>query len=289
MKSYKHLFDICISEANRRRAVKSAKKSKRIREMIRRRNLSDDELIGQSYDWIINYENAEHEPKIIQDGIRHKERKIIVPTLEELIVQHCVVQALQEMFWKGMYQHSYASIPRRGAHKAKKVIEKWIDTDPKNVKYVLKMDIHHFFDSIPHDILKRMLTRKIHDERMLELLFKILDVTEVACRLGFTPRNGCPTGFCRDWIISLRNSYTRSTMRAIWTTWSFSGQTRRFCTKSGLPSQSTWPLNWGCHLRETGRSFVSLTPSMARTKAVLWTLWAFSFIETVPCYGSPSC
>lgn len=98
MKSYKHLFDICISEANRRRAVKSAKKSKRIREMIRRRNLSDDELIGQSYDWIINYENAEHEPKIIQDGIRHKERKIIVPTLEELIVQHCVVQALQEMF-----------------------------------------------------------------------------------------------------------------------------------------------------------------------------------------------
>lgn len=22
---------------------------------------------------------------------------------------------------------------------------------------------------------------------------------------------------------------------------------------------------------------------------VLWTLWAFSFIETVPCYGSPSC
>lgn len=185
MKSYKHLFDICISEANRRRAVKSAKKSKRIREMIRRRNLSDDELIGQSYDWIINYENAEHEPKIIQDGIRHKERKIIVPTLEELIVQHCVVQALQEMFWKGMYQHSYASIPRRGAHKAKKVIEKWIDTDPKNVKHVLKMDIHHFFDSIPHDILKRMLTRKIHDERMLELLFKILDVTEVGLPLGF--------------------------------------------------------------------------------------------------------
>ena len=47
------------------------------------------------------------------------------------------------------------------------------------------MDIHHFFDSIPHDILKRMLTRKIHDERMLELLFKILDVTEVGLPLGF--------------------------------------------------------------------------------------------------------
>lgn len=289
MKSYKHLFDICISEANRRRAVKSAKKSKRIREMIRRRNLSDDELIGQSYDWIINYENAEHEPKIIQDGIRHKERKIIVPTLEELIVQHCVVQALQEMFWKGMYQHSYASIPRRGAHKAKKVIEKWIDTDPKNVKYVLKMDIHHFFDSIPHDILKRMLTRKIHDERMLELLFKILDVTEVGLPLGFYTSQ-----WLSNWFLQGLDHFIKEQLHAVhyaryMDDMVIFGSTRRFCTKSGLPSQSTWPLNWGCHLRETGRSFVSLTPSMARTKAVLWTLWAFSFIETVPCYGSPSC
>lgn len=289
MKSYKHLFDICISEANRRRAVKSAKKSKRIREMIRRRNLSDDELIGQSYDWIINYENAEHEPKIIQDGIRHKERKIIVPTLEELIVQHCVVQALQEMFWKGMYQHSYASIPRRGAHKAKKVIEKWIDTDPKNVKYVLKMDIHHFFDSIPHDILKRMLTRKIHDERMLELLFKILDVTEVGLPLGFYTSQ-----WLSNWFLQGLDHFIKEQLHAVhyaryMDDMVIFGSNKKVLHQIRLAISEHMASELGCHLRETGRSFVSLTPSMARTKAVLWTLWAFSFIETVPCYGSPSC
>ena len=95
-----------------------------------------------------------------------------MPTLEELIVQHCVVMAMEDMLWRGMYSHTYASIPGRGTHKAKKVIEKWIDRDPKNMKYVLKMDIHHFFDSIPHDILKAKLARKIHDEQMLDLLFK---------------------------------------------------------------------------------------------------------------------
>lgn len=106
-------------------------------------------------------------------------------SLEELIVQHCVAKALETMFWHGMYQHSYASLPKRGAHKAKKVIEKWIETDPKNVKYVLKMDIHHFFDSIPHDILKAKLRKYIHDDLMLDLLFKIIDVTDAGIPLGF--------------------------------------------------------------------------------------------------------
>lgn len=148
MKSYKHLFDICISEENRRKAIKQAKRTKRVRKMLKKRHMSDDELLCASYDWIMQYENAEHVPKVIHDGTAHKERVIIVPTLEELIVQHCVAKAMEEMFWHGMYQHSYASLPKRGAHKAKKVIEKWIETDPKNVKYVLKMDVHHFFDSI---------------------------------------------------------------------------------------------------------------------------------------------
>lgn len=185
MKSYRHLFEICISKENRRRAIKNAKESKRIRKMIRRRHLSDDALLDESYQWIINYKNAEHVPRVIQDGIRHKERVIIVPTLEELIVQHCVVQALRDMFWMGMYQHTYASIPRRGAHKAKKVIEKWIDKEPGTMKYILKMDIRHFFDTVPHSILKAKLARKIHDEQMLDLLFKIIDVTDVGLPLGF--------------------------------------------------------------------------------------------------------
>lgn len=67
----------------------------------------------------------------------------------------------------------------------KLVIEKWIRIDPKNCKYVLKMDIRHFFDSIPHDRLKAKLKKTVHDEKMLELLFRIIDVTEVGIPLGF--------------------------------------------------------------------------------------------------------
>lgn len=114
-----------------------------------------------------------------------KKRTIIVPSTIEIVVQHSVVQVLMPIFMKGMYQHSYASIPNRGAHKAKKYIEKWIRKDPRNVKYCLKMDIRHFFESIPHDILKTKLKNIIRDEKMLDILYKIIDTTEQGLPLGF--------------------------------------------------------------------------------------------------------
>ena len=126
MKSYNHLYENCISEENRRISLNLAKHSKRMRRIMKSRHLSDDALVALSYDWINNYENAEHVPVYIYDGITRKERVIIVPTMEELIVQHNVVNALKPMFCKGMYEHSYASLPGRGAHKGKRVIEKWI-------------------------------------------------------------------------------------------------------------------------------------------------------------------
>lgn len=161
------------------------KRSKRIRGIIKRRNLSDDDLLEQSREWILNFKNAQHKPTRIIDGASHKTRTIIVPTVEELIVQHCVVNALKPMFLCGMYYHSYASIPGRGAHKGKKYVERWIRNSPKDTKYVLKMDIRHFFDSISHDVLKSMLIKQIHDDEMLRLLFEIIDVTSYGLPLGF--------------------------------------------------------------------------------------------------------
>lgn len=185
MKTFKGLYETCVSPANLRLAVRNAKKSKRIKKTIKRRHLSDDFLMLSTADYIQDFHNAEHELKQICDGITQKIRTIIVPTIDELLVQHAVCQALQPMFQKGMYEHTYASLPGRGAHKGRKVVEKWIKRDPKNTKYCLKMDIRKFFDNIPHDILKAKLARKIKDQKMLDLLFEIISVTESGLPLGF--------------------------------------------------------------------------------------------------------
>lgn len=210
MKSYKHLYEVCISESNRRESIKTAKHSKRIKRIIKHRHMSDDVLLLESYDWITDYKNVEHTPVYIYDGITRKVRKIIVPTMEELVVQHNVVNALKPMLSKGMYEHTYASLPGRGAHKGKKVIEKWIKDDPKNVKYVLKMDIRHFFDSIPHDILKAKLTKTIRDERMLDLLFRIINVMDVGIPLGFYTSQ-----WLSNWYLQGLDHYIKEQLKAV--------------------------------------------------------------------------
>lgn len=90
MKSYNHLYEKTISETNRRYALSQAKHSKRFRKIMKHRHMSDDAAVEQSLDWIVNYENAEHVSVYIYDGITRKERTIIVPTMEELLVQHCI-------------------------------------------------------------------------------------------------------------------------------------------------------------------------------------------------------
>lgn len=95
------------------------------------------------------------------------------------------VNALKPIFMHGMYEHSYGSIPKRGVHKGKKTIEKWIRNDSRNVKYCLKMDIHKYFESIPHDILIEKFSKIIHDEKFFDFICKLIRVNEKGIPIGF--------------------------------------------------------------------------------------------------------
>ena len=184
MKTYSYLYYRCISDDNREIAADDTMKSKRVKKVMRRRHKNVNYLITESEEWLTNYQNDEHTIKIVTDGASHKQREIIIPTPRELMVQHCLVNVMKSMFMCGMYEHSYACIPGRGSHKAKKLIEKWIRKG-HGIKYVLKMDIRKFFGSIPHEILKKKLEEKIKDDRFLDILFKVIDTTDKGLPLGF--------------------------------------------------------------------------------------------------------
>lgn len=209
MKSYNHLYENLISEKNRWEAVRSAKHSARIRKRIKEMGVTDEELIRTSWKWIANFHNSKHKPISIIDGSSQKERIIIVPTVRELIVQHALVNVLKPMFTRGAYEHSYASLPGKGAHAGKKVIEKWIRNDGKNCKYCLKMDIRHFFDSIPHDILKARLVKTIHDKKVLNILLEIIDVTDKGIPLGFYTSQ-----WLSNWYLTPLDHYIKQELKA---------------------------------------------------------------------------
>ena len=174
-----------MSYSARAEAYKKALIGKRDKKRIKEFTENPQETIDDMYDWVLYYKPHHHTPITINDGITKKKRKILVPCFQELCIQHLIVKQLEPMFYQGMYEHSYASIPNRGAHKGKKQIEKWIKYDSKNCKYVFKGDIHHFFPSINHDILKAKLAKKIKDEQFLDLVYKVIDTTKTGLPIGF--------------------------------------------------------------------------------------------------------
>lgn len=192
-------------------AIINSSRGKRDRRIVKEIYENQERWIPKIRYYAEHFHNYYHKPLEIYDGITRKKRTIIVPKYMEQIIHHMVINVLIPIFSHGMYEHSYGSIPNRGAHKAMKFIKKWIKHDTKNVKYCLKMDIRKYFDSIPHDILKRKLSVIIHDEKFLYVLYELIDVID----------NGIPLGFytsqwLANWYLQDLDHYIKEKLKAVY-------------------------------------------------------------------------
>lgn len=188
MKSYRINREKMLLHDNIEQAFLKPSRGKRSRDDVKRALDNIENEIEKIHDMLENntYFPRKHTPVKINERNYLKERTIIKPDYcYEQVVHHIVVSAIRESIERGMYAYVLGSIPKRGAHSGKKVIEKWIKNDPENTKYVLKMDIRHFFESVDHEILKAWLRKKFRDGYILELLFLIIDAVEYGLPLGY--------------------------------------------------------------------------------------------------------
>ena len=185
IKSYNNLWEKFISDENIYISIIDASREKRKNGLSKKMYDNPEKYIPKMKQYATNFKNCVHSVCEIKDGISGKIRQIVVPKFTEQVIHHMCINVLQPIFMKGMYEHSYATIPDRGGLKGKKTVEKWIKHDRKNIKYCLKMDIRHFFDSIPHNILKEKLAKIIHDKKFLNVLNEIIDVIPNGLPLGF--------------------------------------------------------------------------------------------------------
>lgn len=187
MKTYKHLMEQIASEENVRRAILNASKRKRNRNDVKEvlKNIDYHVAAVQKILLSGSYKAHVERPVIVNEGTHHKIRRIRKPHFKyDQIIHHCIIQVLQPLLLKPMYEFSCGSIPKRGAHYGKKRIEKWLRHDIKNTKYVFKMDIRHFYESVDKDILKAMLRAKIKDWQALKLIEQVIDSCEQGLPLG---------------------------------------------------------------------------------------------------------
>lgn len=118
-----------------------------------------------------------------------KTRKISAPRIRDKIVQFSCHLVLKDIYAPVLIKDTFACLEERGTHRAVTALQhhmrqcKWECGDG----WIVKMDIRKFFYSIDRQILKRLLRKKISDEKFLALLDIIIDSSpegEVGIPLG---------------------------------------------------------------------------------------------------------
>lgn len=228
MKTYKNLFskmfeDEIIDESFRI-GVKRKRKRKDVQKIIKNYEQAKEDLIKI----IKMIASGELEPYVhkateINDGFKLKKRIILQPYFSkqkpEQWIQHIVVQILKPIFSKGMYEFSCGSVPGRGVHYGKKYLEKYIKNHPKGTRYVLKADIHHFYENINTNLIKKRLKEIIKDEKFLKVVYFVLDSNSGIKKDGEIYRPGLPIGFYTsqwfaNWFLQPFDHFVKEELRA---------------------------------------------------------------------------
>lgn len=121
-----------------------------------------------------------------------KERIIMALPFFDRVIQHMIVNFIEPIFEKRFLFHSYACRKGKGVHEASKTLSKWIyelEVVQGKKIYAIKGDIHHYFQSVSHDILKAEIRRYISDKALLKILDRIIDHNGI-----FPPGIGIPVG-----------------------------------------------------------------------------------------------
>src|SRR5262249_13810534 len=104
-----------------------------------------------------------------------KPRVIAAAPFRDRVVHHAVMNVIEPVLDRTFISDSYACRHDRGVHAAVSRYQAW----SQSYRYVLKMDVQHYFPSIDHELLKTKLRRRIKDRRTIDLLDRIIDGSPV--------------------------------------------------------------------------------------------------------------
>ena len=106
-----------------------------------------------------------------------KKRMIMSIAFRHRVVQWAIYRIINPIFVKGYIKDSYGCIDGRGSVRAMKRLQYWLADVSRGAGnwYYLKLDISKYFYRISHRVLKKILRKKIKDDRLIALLDKIID------------------------------------------------------------------------------------------------------------------
>ena len=104
-----------------------------------------------------------------------KSREIYkLPYYPDRIVHHCVMNVLEPIWTRIFIRDTFSSIKGRGIHDGLKRLKNFLKDEP-GTRYCFKLDVHKFYPSIDHDILKQIVRKSIKCRDTLWLLDTVID------------------------------------------------------------------------------------------------------------------
>lgn len=143
------------------------------------------------------FKTSEYEIFILNEG--KKKRDVYkLPFFPDRIAQWAILQVIEPFLVANMTADTYSAIPGkgiqpivndlRGYYKTKRVDGKkksvWVPSillsDEENTRYCYKIDLHHYYQSINHEVLKQKFRKVFKDPELLWLLDEITDSINTA-------------------------------------------------------------------------------------------------------------
>jgi retron-type reverse transcriptase len=130
--------------------------------------LQNELLIG-------TYRHEPYQPFTIFDP---KQRSIHKATVRDRLVHQAIVSGIEPLFEKQFIYDSFSCRVGKGTHAAVKRLQVFLRrasvNNTRNV-YVLKCDVSKFFDSVDHQILNRLINRRVKDDQTRRLIKEVID------------------------------------------------------------------------------------------------------------------
>lgn len=185
MKRHGNLWHVICSRDNLETAADNALNNKKITKekkyFIKHRNELLDKLENSlnnetyKFSFLKYFEVYEPKKRIIHHA----------PFYPDKIIDHAVMNICKPLFISKMTFDTYASIQGRGITMANKKLKNAIQQ--KNVPYFLQLDIQKFYESIDHDICKKIIREVIKCKKTLKLFDDMIDVHDSGLAIGRYP------------------------------------------------------------------------------------------------------
>lgn len=118
-------------------------------------------------------------------------RGLGIPTVVDRVIQQAIAQVLSKVFEPTFSEHSYGFRPNKGAHKALRQAEMYLN---EGYKYVVDLDLEKFFDRVNHDVLMSLIAKKVEDKRLLKLIRSYLSAGVMEHGVVISTDEGAPQG-----------------------------------------------------------------------------------------------